>query len=375
MSTIADKLQDLIEAKADMKSAIESKGVTPTGGLSTYADAIGQIPSTDSKSYIGISFENSTGMERTGVFDSSAITSMNSLYSGLYKLKIAELIDTGNVTDMNCMFRGCRALEVVPKYNTSNVTDMSYMFGGCYNLSTVPLFDTSNVTNMSHMFDTGEYFYEEYTPYMLSSVPQFNTSNVTDMSYMFRGCYNFSTVPLFDTSNVTNMSHMFDMSHISESINKSISSVPQFNTSNVTDMSYMFTRCINLTAIPAINTSNVTNMECMFENCINLTTLPELDCSNVTNIHGIVYIANSEKSGSLINLGGFKNLGKQESLNTPLAIYSTISRQSMLNIVNGLYDRATAGYKSLYISIPHISELLTDDEIAIATNKGWAVYG
>ena len=46
MSTIADKLQDLIDAKADMKSAIESKGVTPTGGLSTYADAISQITDT-----------------------------------------------------------------------------------------------------------------------------------------------------------------------------------------------------------------------------------------------------------------------------------------------------------------------------------------
>ena len=41
--SIADKLQDLIDAKADMKSAIESKGVEVTGGLSTYADAIRDI--------------------------------------------------------------------------------------------------------------------------------------------------------------------------------------------------------------------------------------------------------------------------------------------------------------------------------------------
>ena len=69
MSNIADKLQDLVTAKADIKAAIESKGVTPTGGLSTYADAISQIYSTNSKSYIGISFENSYNMERTGVFE------------------------------------------------------------------------------------------------------------------------------------------------------------------------------------------------------------------------------------------------------------------------------------------------------------------
>lgn len=44
--SIADKLQDLIEAKADMKAALQEKGVTPTGGLSTYADAISKITDT-----------------------------------------------------------------------------------------------------------------------------------------------------------------------------------------------------------------------------------------------------------------------------------------------------------------------------------------
>ena len=33
--SLTDKLQDLINAKADMKSAIESKGVEVTGGMST----------------------------------------------------------------------------------------------------------------------------------------------------------------------------------------------------------------------------------------------------------------------------------------------------------------------------------------------------
>lgn len=44
--SIADKLQDLVTAKADMKAALQEKGVTPTGGLSTYADAISKITDT-----------------------------------------------------------------------------------------------------------------------------------------------------------------------------------------------------------------------------------------------------------------------------------------------------------------------------------------
>ena len=39
-NTLADKLQDLITAKQDMKDALTEKGFPPTGGLVTYADAI-----------------------------------------------------------------------------------------------------------------------------------------------------------------------------------------------------------------------------------------------------------------------------------------------------------------------------------------------
>lgn len=41
--TTADRLNDLITAKEDMKSAIEEKGVEVTGGLTSYADAINSL--------------------------------------------------------------------------------------------------------------------------------------------------------------------------------------------------------------------------------------------------------------------------------------------------------------------------------------------
>lgn len=41
--SISDRLQELISCKSDIKTAIEEKGVSVTGGLSTYADAIKQI--------------------------------------------------------------------------------------------------------------------------------------------------------------------------------------------------------------------------------------------------------------------------------------------------------------------------------------------
>lgn len=41
--SISDRLQELISCKSDIKTAIEEKGVSVTGGLSTYAEAIDEI--------------------------------------------------------------------------------------------------------------------------------------------------------------------------------------------------------------------------------------------------------------------------------------------------------------------------------------------
>ena len=47
--SIADKLQELINSKADMKSAIAEKGVEVEGGLTTYAAAIRKIQQGSSR--------------------------------------------------------------------------------------------------------------------------------------------------------------------------------------------------------------------------------------------------------------------------------------------------------------------------------------
>jgi hypothetical protein len=45
-----------------------------------------------------------------------------------------------------------------------------------------------------------------------------------------------------------------------------------------------------------------------------------------------------------------------------------------MNVINNLYDRATAGLSVLTLKL-HANHLamLTDDEKAIATNKGWII--
>lgn len=247
--TTAEYLNTLIDCKQDMKSAIEGKGVTVTGGLSTYADAI------------------------------KAIRNKN-----------------------------------FPKVTTLR-------FG-------------SSFRDITGHIDFNEIFLD--------------TFYYTDMSNMF--------------INATKLTAVYNI-----------------DTRNTVDMSAMFMNCMSLTKAPNINTSNVTDMSSMFNNCQTLNYVPLLDCGNVEDVNNMF---SSAALHNEITMGGFKDLGKKENLAgteymfTGQTIINNIANnmthETIMNIVNNLYDRATAGYSSLTIDLPLLR--MTDEEKAIATNKGWILY-
>ena len=290
-------------------------------------------------------------------YSKSLYTANTTYYNGDNKLVYAPLVNTSNIKNMGYMFQDCSSLTTVPLFNTGNATDMKRMFFGCNLLTSIPQFDTSNVTNMSYMFS-------ECTN--LTSIPQFDTSNVTNMSYMFSECTNLTSIPQLDTGKVTDMSYMF-----SECTN--LTSIPQLDTGSVTTIRYMFNGCTNLTSIPQLDTGSVTTMSGMLTNCSKLTSIPQFDASKVTDIGLFGYSGND----SIVNLGGFVNLGMQKSVNKTNTNYflggsSKLTYESVMNVINNLYDRATAGYSVLTLKIhTNTMALLSADDIAIATNKGW----
>ena len=157
-----------------------------------------------------------------------------------------------------------------------------------------------------------------------------------------------------------------------------LNELPQIDTSNVTNMSNMFSSCTNLTTIPQIDTSNVTNMGYMFSSCSSLTTIPQLNGEKLTSVGGTF-----GNCRSLENFNGIINLG-QAYLTTQSANYynyglnlsacTNLTYDSLMNIINSLYDIATLGVKSqqLILGSTNLAKL-TAEEIAIATNKGWSV--
>lgn len=204
----------------------------------------------------------------------------------------------------------------------------------------------------------------------LKSVPTGIKLN-TDCQYMFKDCISLENIPALDTSQVTSMSGLFSGC-------RKLLTIPQLNTNNVVFMAVMFQGCTSLVSIPELNTENVTHMNAMFQTCTNLLSVPKLKANSIVRISWIF-----ERCSNLTNVGGFENLG-QAYLTTSAANYSDykldlsasnkVTHESLINVINNLYDIKTKGcnQQQLVLGSTNIAKL-TSEEIAIATNKGWAV--
>lgn len=337
--------------------------------------------------------------------DSKNKTSMNGTFKECYSLREIPLYDTGNVLNLYETFSNCYALRSIPQLNTSKVTTMSSTFKSCYSLGDLPVLDTSSCTDMSYCFyyckklkQAPQWDYSKVSAgtYMFANSGienvNINIPKVTSGEKMFQGCQNMVSAEV-NVNNINSMKSMFyDCGQLSNVVingyTKLVTSTyqmfqycnrlqegPYFDTENVTAMNYMFSDCTGLKSIPQYNTAKVTNMYNMLYNCTSLESVPELDCSSVTNIS---YVFGSYTFSKFTDFGGFKNLGTQSTLSNSSNYFitgcSNLTHDSLMNVINGLYDRASAGYSviSLRFGSTNLAKL-TDEEKAIATTKGWSL--
>ena len=196
-------------------------------------------------------------------FSTSALLSLKECFALCSSLENSNgsigLWDTSNVSTMNSMFLGTPFNQSLSSWDTSSVTDMSSMFKNSDFDSEIFQF-TSNVTNMSSMFANGA-----ITGTFSSNIIDWDTSSVTDMSYMFSNAQSFNQdLSFWDVSTVTNFSNMFNGA---SSFNGALN--PEWNVSSAQNMSYMFASASSYNKqISTWNVSNVTNFEGMFENAV-----------------------------------------------------------------------------------------------------------
>lgn len=113
----------------------------------------------------------------------------------------------------------------------------------------------------------------------------------------------------------------------------------------------------------------------MFDRCYDVVTIPSFNCENIKSTWGMF-----DYCTDLTNVGYLTNMGKGFISGTvvtlSLSYCSKLTKESCMNIINSLYD---LNLNSSYTNAAYLKfhatpyALLSADDIAIASAKGWTV--
>ena len=322
--SIADKLQELINSKADMKSAIAEKGVEVEGGLTTYAAAIRKIQQGSG---------GGTDIDWSGV-----------RFGGSTKIPLApnELYKCGN---MDHMFESCNLWKLAQVFDFNSL-------------------DTSFASSFECAFQSAETG--------LLNLDHFNTSNVTNFRRVLKDSVFIGIdgrIPNWNTHNGVDFYEAF----ASSDINTQLTHIPQWDFSNAVNIQGLVSGLFGLVSIPKLNFSKVKNDD-MFD--FLLYNQPEAGSSSISS-HYLQYL-------NLTDLGGFTGL---KFSHFRLNMCPNLTVESIMNVINEMYDwNANPDNLNILDWQPVTNDntatlvfgevnlnKLTDEQIAVAINKGWTL--
>ena len=182
---------------------------------------------------------------------------------------------------------------------------------------------------------------------------------------------------------------------------------PAIDTSNVTNMNYAFSGCTQLEYMPDYDTTNVANYEFFCANCTKLKRVPKISMKRIPTecFTDVLYKGYKMlyECGSIVTMGGFVDCehirwvsgtyhpfyGKKRLENVlEMGIFkyslditnsSKLTVESLMVFINALYDFTGKGETpksnqgTLYLGSTNLAKL-TDEQKAIATNKGWILF-
>ena len=109
----------------------------------------------------------------------------------------------------------------------------------------------------------------------------------------------------------------------------------------------------------------------MFRGCSSLVSIPLLDCGKVTSTYNILNPSYYGDQVHLTYMGGFKNI----KVDFDIRKAPNLTVQSLMNVINNLYDFVGNGEsttRTLKLGTTNLNKL-TDEQKAVATNKGWSL--
>jgi len=209
----------------------------------------------------------------------------------------------------------------VPSFVFTKNQTMEQCFCGCQNLRELPIFNTSTVSNMVGFAENCA---------NLKSVPAYNYANVTSMANAFR----YSPIESFAdiiAPKCTSFRTMFEGSHL------------------------IFANIVQ---------SNVAcNYEYLFQACSFLVSTKTLDLDLSTSNLASVYTNNQARLKTIFPL----------NVRYSINVASTgLNVENLVRLFNAL---VTATGRTVTITNSAGASLLTTEQRAIATNKGWTIVG
>lgn len=191
-----------------------------------------------------------------------------------------------------------------------------------------------------------------------------DTSKMKDFTYMF---YNSNITELdfsnWDMSSASDISYMFYYSKFTKI------DISNCNLNKIRSLSYL---CYNSSGLTEINlsncdTSDVTDIASTFGSCSKLIKiLGILDLTKVKNLNS-AFGSSASSSTKLLEEVRIKNLNCT-GLN--LQYCTSLSYDSLIYLINNLVETTTA--KTVSLGVTNLAKL-TDEEKAIATEKGWTL--
>lgn len=310
--SISKEIERIQQAKKDIGDAIVRKGGSVSGTIDTYAKSVMALGDVSFRTAIDIVNKSDAKNVDLTMISPKNETSLNDLFKG-----------NTNLTNIN-----------VSNWDTSNITSLKGAFSSMQNLESVDFaeWNVSKVTTFYALFDDSR---------------KVNTIDVSK----------------WDTSSATNMEWMFCR------INVTHLDVSNFDTSNVTNMHAMFIGNSSLIQLDVSNfdTSNVLNINTMFA---------YFDVCEELNINGL-NLARCTSMNNTFSYSNFKVI-RCDGLKFPdidmskigLNYSTALTVDNIVGLLNAL-PQSDKGY-SFRIGSDNIAKL-SDEQKAIATNKGWTL--
>ncbi len=380
--SLMTKVDYLEETKSAIKNAIISKGVevSDTDTFRSYADKIGQISGGGTTDEWQPQFDwwniDKILEEDTENYQGSVICLLRDIsnFSNIEPMKAAKIVTSDGSTyndlteiithtwdiskDKECSL-GYKTRYVIWYFNSSSFPNN---YGKFFPRETI--YSIFNLTESNDLFNS-------FCHLQLMEAIKFKNTTINGLCLIndlknlkkiegltINGNVTASGVGLFGSCSSLekiNVTFSNDWSRSLRSAFSNMTSLKKFsfkelnlNPANVTEYWTTFQNDSTLQEIDkldftSLNTSNTANWVNMFGGCVSL-----IEINEISNIH----------------MSGL-NLSKCESL----------SHDTLLRFLNALYDYASEGSTDTYILTLGTTNLdkLTDEEKAIATNKGWTL--